>query len=112
MAGARDVDGLDDLDPDAPGDLLEASDLGGVGRTGSAGRGRPERGRDPLAHEAPFFSYEPGTTRGAKKHTSSSGSGPSDSVAWKVPGATQTVTPASISAVSSGVTMRPLPAAQ
>ena len=56
------------------------------------------------------FSYEPGTTGGEKKHTSSSGSGPSDSVACGVPTPTQTVTPASISALPSGVTMRPRPA--
>ena len=39
------------------------------------------------------FSYEPGTTGGEKKQTSSSGSGPSDSVACGVPTPTQTVTP-------------------
>ena len=50
----------------------------------------------------PPFSYEPGTTGGEKKHTSSSGSGPSDSVACGVPGLTQTVTPGSISAAAVG----------
>ena len=75
----------------------------------AASTGRRRHGR---AHDAAFFSYEPGTTGGEKKQTSSSGSGPSDSVAWNVPGGTQTITPASISAVASGVTIRPRPAAQ
>ena len=105
VAGPGVVDGLDDLDPDPPGDLLEAGDLAGVGDRGAGAAS------GSLMTPA-FFSYEPGTTGGEKKQTSSSGSGPSDSVAWKVPTGTQTVTPASISAVASGVTIRPRPAAQ
>jgi hypothetical protein len=101
MAGSCVVDGLDDLEPDLPRDLLETRDLVGV-----------DAGDRRLGHDWPFFSYEPGTTGGEKKQTSSSGSGPSDSVAWNVPTETQTVTPDSISAVASGVTIRPRPAAQ
>ena len=41
------------------------------------------------------FSYEPGTTGGVKTHSSSSGSGPSDSVEWNVPAGMKTATPGS-----------------
>ena len=63
-------------------------------------------------HDPRCRSYDPGTTGGEKQQTSSSGSGPSDTVACWVPGDTHTVTPGSISAVASGVTIRPRPAAQ
>ena len=56
------VDGADDLDPDSPGDVLEARDVRVAG-----GHGLGDHVRPCLP-----FSYDPGTTGGVKMHSSSS----------------------------------------
>ena len=73
VPGAGVVDGPDHLDPDP------------ARRPPAGGRARPASTAGPIgaaAHGGSFFSYEPETTGGVKMQSSSSVSGPSDSVAW------------------------------